>query len=324
MTDLRYQKGYNAVVQSVALFRGAVALSEGVHTEQVIPTCGATGALDAIFRATALEHFKAGKKPTAVLGYPEYFDAQRQLASSGYLMRLVNGPTAGPYQTNAVRRNIHEKKPNLFYVSVPHNPTGFLLPREEVDALIDACGEETRIIIDKTLIHPEEYLRAQEIEQRHPGKDIVIVSSFSKRSGLVKERVGYLTATRMETVAEIPLYAHSPSCNSIEAAINELNSKKYRDTTITAIEKNNRKMQEWSASHQDAIAYHSSRANFGMLELKRMNASTCKDLLEEEGVLTLCGDALLLREDRFLRIALDEPSESITELTESLDHILTA
>src|SRR3989338_3178391 len=104
MTDLRYQKGYNAVVQSVALFRGAVALSEGVRIEQVIPTCGATGALDAIFRATALEHFKAGKKPTAVLGYPEYFDAQRQLTSSEYLMHLVDGPTAGPYKIKVVLR----------------------------------------------------------------------------------------------------------------------------------------------------------------------------------------------------------------------------
>ena len=104
----------------------------------------------------------------------------------------------------------------------------------------------------------------------------------------------------------------------------ELKSKKYRDAAIAAIEENNRKMQEWSASHQDAVAYNPSRANFGMLELKKMNASTCRKLLEEEGVLTLCGNALLLKEDRFLRIALDEPSESITELTESLDHILAA
>lgn len=313
--NLTYDPQYGALTNTFLEFRADLAQHLEVDPDSVIPTNGATGGLDAIFSATGLHH---GRKRVALLASLEYFDALRMLGLYEYDLTTI--PNDGIcYPTAKVIDALKRVCPDLYYISVPNNPTGFLLPQEDLDELLNAIESGTRVVIDKTLVHPDQYCSAKELIKRYGDKDIILVDSFSKSQGLVQERVGYIVALRKETARSIHLFAHAPSAGGMSRAMTVLKHTDFRDALFAKIRESHNLLSAWNRTQKFAT-YYPSNANFACIELRKMSGSECKRQLLEKGVRLRSGKDLFI-DDKYIRIAMEQP-ESIPEFLSLLDQIL--
>lgn len=313
--NLSYDPQYGTLTNRFLEFRADLAQHLEVDSDSVIPTNGATGGLDAIFSATGLHH---GRKRVALLASLEYFDALRMLGLYEYDLTTI--PNDGIcYPTAKVIDALKRVCPDLYYISVPNNPTGFLLPQEDLDELLNAIESGTRVVIDKTLVHPDQYCSARELIERYGDKDIVLVDSFSKSHGLVQERVGCIVTLRKETARCIHPFAHAPNAVGMSRATAALENVNFLHAIFAKIQESHNLLSAWDRTQKFAT-YYPSNANFACIELRKMSGSECKRQLLEKGVRLRSGKDLFI-DDKYIRIAMEQP-ESIPEFLSLLDQIL--
>jgi histidinol-phosphate aminotransferase len=104
----------------------------------------------------------------------------------------------------------------LVYVCNPNNPTGTLVGREELTALLRAVPASVVVLLDEAYHHFVEdrrYASGLELRARHP--NVVVARTFSKIHGLAGMRLGYAVASRENAAA---MRAHA-SWNSTNGAV---------------------------------------------------------------------------------------------------------
>ena len=119
--DLTYDSKYGILTKKFLEFRASLAKHLGIDADSVIPTNGATGSLDAVFSATKLP---LGRPRVALLASLEYFDAIRMLGLQEFDLTIIPNDDIR-YPTAKVIDALRSIRPDLYYVSVPNNPTGF-------------------------------------------------------------------------------------------------------------------------------------------------------------------------------------------------------
>lgn len=245
----------------------------------------------------------------------EYFDVFRMLSMYGFNVTPAKN-NGIQYPTEEVIRKL-ESKPSVLYISVPNNPTGTLLPREELEEILKHA-ESTRVVIDRSLVHPDEYCSGDELHKKFSDKDIVIVDSFSKSLGVVRDRVGYFFGLQHSTVNSVHPYAHAPHLQGMTHIMGLLD-----DTSI--IEEVIRKQQNSDAilrgkDWEPGLHYHPSISNFALVELDFMSGEECRQKLEEKGYLVKAGSQLHIP-DRYIRIDMGQP-ESLDGFFDALNQVL--
>jgi histidinol-phosphate aminotransferase len=84
----------------------------------------------------------------------------------------------------------------LVYVCNPNNPTGTLVGREELTALLRAVPASVVVLLDEAYHHfvdDASYASGMELRARHP--NVVVARTFSKIHGLAGMRLGYAVAS---------------------------------------------------------------------------------------------------------------------------------
>jgi histidinol-phosphate aminotransferase len=116
--------------------------------------------------------------------------------------------------------------PGILYVANPHNPTGTIVGRGAIEALLDAVPPDWLVVIDEAYWHfvqPSLQFSALALLGRHPG--LVVTRTFSKAYGLAGMRVGYAvgSAAVLEPVGRIrpPFNVTTPSLAAAEAALDD-------------------------------------------------------------------------------------------------------
>jgi histidinol-phosphate/aromatic aminotransferase/cobyric acid decarboxylase-like protein len=83
----------------------------------------------------------------------------------------------------------------LFYLCNPNNPTGMVVPKQEVKAVIEGIPKDMPILIDEAYHH---FVESPQYETSVPyvleGRPIVIARTFSKIAALAAMRLGYAIA----------------------------------------------------------------------------------------------------------------------------------
>jgi histidinol-phosphate aminotransferase len=112
------------------------------------------------------------------------------------------------------------------YIANPHNPTGTVVGRDALAALLDAVPDDWLIVVDEAYWHfvePSRRWTALELLGRHPG--LVVTRTFSKAYGLAGMRVGYAVAAAsvLEPVGRIrpPFNVSAPALAAAEAALDD-------------------------------------------------------------------------------------------------------
>lgn len=258
MFDLSTGKKYADLVNLVNETTLWIANKNEISKEQVMVTCGATGALDA-----ALSLFSSGAR-LAAMPY-EYFDIQLLAKVRG--VQIVTPPVSGDINNiDEFISFLSADLPDACYVSLPNNPLGQEYPAEKIAKIFHVMEGRT-VIVDQTLLSknmlPASWFKSEAKQTR-----LLVVRSFSKSHGLVGERVGYIMS--FSKIFRFHPYAHAPAASSLKKVHRiwqSTESKKAMDRILA----NNGLMETWSVSHPQ---YHwtQSHSNFGCLHLTDTSA----------------------------------------------------
>lgn len=315
--DFRYANDYGKLTERFEVLRSKIAEREHWSSECVLPTNGATGALGAIFLSIALQKYQSGECPAAVVAVPEYFDALKQLKLSGYQLVEIKGENFA-YPVKEIGEAIRRVKPALCYISRPRNPTGELIEGAALDEIL-STGDKTCIVLDRSLLHPDDVYANSELREKWGDKNIVIVDSFSKKEGLILERAGYLLTMNKETLERIHPYAHAPSYDTMQRAIKAAEGGIHREKQIEKFRASDALFKAWK--HERA-EYHPSLSNFALITLLTLTGEECRKALEYEGFLVRSGEQLYM-DDTAIRVDMSQP-ENIPGFLEALQQILVS
>ncbi len=200
--------------------RAAIAAHEGVTPERVLLT---NGGAEAIFLAAALHAGQHPGRPAAIV-QPSFAEYARACAAQG--LPVVEVPLAPPgfrLDPDAVVAALGEAR--LLFLCRPNNPTGGLVPRGEMERLLEltaACG--CRVVVDEAFIDfaDEEGGEGQAQEALTPllarFDHLILLRSLTKRYTLPGLRLGYLLAAP-ETVEAAASLQPAWSVNGLAAEL---------------------------------------------------------------------------------------------------------
>lgn len=164
----------------------------GVEPEQVLLTCGASPALVLALAAT----FSPGDR--VALARPGYV-AYRNVLKALHMVpvEIPCGPDSQFQLTAAALRALKEPPVGVIVAS-PANPTGSIIPVEELKAIAETCrGFGARIVSDETY-HGLSYGEPARCMLEF-APDALLINSFSKYFNMVGWRLGWLVVPRGET-----------------------------------------------------------------------------------------------------------------------------
>ena len=165
-----------------------------VRTERIILTCGASPAL--VLALTAA--FRPGDViACARPGYVAYRNNVRALGMT--VQEIACGPESG-YQITAAHLAALDPAPAGVIIASPANPTGTVIPAEEMKAIAAICRDRGIRIISDEIYHGLSFVGpvASALEY---APDAIVVNSFSKYFSMVGWRLGWLVAPEDLVVA---------------------------------------------------------------------------------------------------------------------------
>ena len=164
----------------------AIATHHGVKPENILLGAGSGEILD----VTGTTFLLGGKK---VLGCDPTYGSVYQHATA------IKADAKADYSQDIPQMielaNKHASEIGLFYLCNPNNPTGMVVPKQEVKAVIEGIPKDMPILIDEAYHH---FVESSQYETSLPyvleGRPIVIARTFSKIAALAAMRLGYAVA----------------------------------------------------------------------------------------------------------------------------------
>lgn len=164
----------------------------GVEPDNILLGAGSSEVLDVVTNTFLLD----GKK---VLGVePTYGSVYRQatsIESEAITLPLKPDYTQDiPALIEVANRRAAEI--GFIYLCNPNNPTGVIVPEDEVRQLLDSIPADMPVVIDEAYHHFIEDPRyATSIPYVHEGRPVIVTRTFSKIAALAGMRLGYGVAT---------------------------------------------------------------------------------------------------------------------------------
>ncbi len=193
MTDVwkysnRYQYPDGGIVD-------AIAEHHGVKPENVVIGHGSTEILKLCDEAFLRDHrIAVGPSPTYETVY-KYATASRAESIQLPLLKDRGYATDIKGIIHAVKANVRDV--GLVYICNPNNPTGVIVPKDEIKMLVDAVPEDIPILIDEAYHHFVDNPQYEEsIKYVKEGRKVIVARTFSKIAALAGMRLGYSIATK--------------------------------------------------------------------------------------------------------------------------------
>lgn len=150
---------------------------------RVVVTPGSSGAFLLAF--TAL--FDAGNRVAlGKPGYPSYRQILRALD-----LEPVEIETAPENRLQPVPSELREMAFDGLLVASPANPTGTMLNKGDMEALVGLCADKGAAFISDEIYHGVEY-EAKAVTALEVSDDVVVINSFSKYFSMTGWRVGWM------------------------------------------------------------------------------------------------------------------------------------
>jgi len=170
--------------------RQRLAERHNVKPEQVVPTAGSTALLGIIARTLLSPGLNAVTSERSFIVYP--------IATQAAGGQLIQVPMRSDgFDLTAIAAAI-DQHTRIVYISNPNNPTGTLLPANELDHFLDQVPNHVIVILDEAyydfaqsfgVIRGMDY--SHSLDYVNQGRKVVVLRTFSKAHGLAGVRVGY-------------------------------------------------------------------------------------------------------------------------------------
>src|SRR5205085_2551128 len=136
----------------------------------------------------------------------------------------------------------------VVYICNPNNPTGRIVPKDEIKLLIDSIPGDIPVFIDEAYHHFVDDPRYESsIKYVVEGRKVIVARTFSKIAGLAGMRLGYAVAPK-EIIDQLKPFTTSYNVNAVvkyggvaslkdtanEARLKQLN-KQIREKTISEL-----------------------------------------------------------------------------------------
>ena len=248
---------------------------------RVIVTSGSSGAFILAFNALFDGDARVG---IGSPGYPSYRQILRALG-----LQAVDIETAFDNGFQLTPADVKDHALDGVMVASPANPTGTMLDRPSLHALIDAAQETGAAFISDEIYHGISYGRGAETALSH-GADVYVINSFSKYFSMTGWRVGWMVVPadhvrRIERLAQ-NLFICAPHVSQVAAlaaldATDELqeNLAAYRDNRDNMLRSLPAAGLPRFAPAKGAFYIYADIAQFGL-----DSRDFCDRLLRSEGV----------------------------------------
>lgn len=200
--ELRTGTPYANLNAAQALFAGTLAERWGLSPENVVPTAGATGAIEAV-RNHVLKR-SPRKHPTLLTVSPGYWRARESFEGLGFEVVSLRTEGGG---FNISEETLADKAKTMgadvVYLSLPNNPTGAVF---DPHALVRAVPEETTVLLDLTLPSrdPEASELTRGLYEGFRGRsNLFLAGSTSKSHGTAEHRIGWAVCASVKDAAEL-------------------------------------------------------------------------------------------------------------------------
>jgi histidinol-phosphate aminotransferase len=166
----------------------AIAALHGVRPDNVMLGAGSTE----ILHVVASAFLQNGKK---VIGVEPTFSSVYQFAT-GLKTNAIRLPLREDYRqdTPALIKtiNANSQEIGLVYVCNPNNPTGLVVPKQEIQQLLDGIPRNIPVLIDEAY---HDFVEDSNYASSTPyiveGRPVIVARTFSKIFGLAGMRLGY-------------------------------------------------------------------------------------------------------------------------------------
>lgn len=214
-------------------------------------------------------------------------------------------------------------------INTPHNPTGYLMTREDYDAVHKFAQENDLLVFSDEVYRESEYDPATRLPAGCDyGEHAVSLGVTSKTYGLAGLRIGWI-ATKNRSIYEkmASLKDYTTICNSAPseflAEVAMRNRKKLAERNINIIKQNLVIMDELFARHSSLFEWVRPRA--GSMAFPRYLGGSvedfCDQLVKKAGVLLLPGTVYDDAENHF-RLGLGR--KNLPHAVQRLDNFLSA
>ena len=192
-------------------------------------------------------------------------------------------------------------------LNTPHNPTGFLMPRNEFEAVSAMAREQGALLFSDEVYRESEY----DLETRLPaacdlGEHTVSLDAMSKTYGLAGLRIGWIATHNREVYEKMAgLKDYTTICNSAPseflATLALRNRKQLVERNVGIVKSNLEVVQEFLNQHQELFSWVPPRA--GSMAFPRYLGGSvdafCDKLVREAGILLLPGSIYDEHENHF-------------------------
>ena len=187
---------------AAASLRRKLAAFHGVTVDRVVLGCGSTDVLHMALLAFG------GRGKTIVAARPTW-DTVAQLARrTGSQTIEVPLSKDHSHDLDAMRARV-DQRTGLIYLCNPHNPTGSLTRRQDIDAWLHKLPASVHVVVDEAyhdfVGHSADY---RTLLDRTDDPRVIVLRTFSKIHGLAGLRIGYGIAAASTATA---LRAHASS-----------------------------------------------------------------------------------------------------------------
>jgi aspartate/methionine/tyrosine aminotransferase len=200
-------------------------------------------------------------------------------------------------------------RPNtrVIILNTPHNPTGYLMPLEEYEAVSAIARDQGALLFSDEVYRESEY----DPRTRLPaacdlGEHTISLGVTSKTYGLAGLRIGWIATHNHEVYEKMAgLKDYTTICNSAAseflATVALRNRQKLVERNVGIINSNLRTVEEFLRRHQELFAWVPPRA--GSMAFPRYLGGSvdafCDKLVREAGVLLLPGSVYDEHENHF-------------------------
>ena len=194
-------------------------------------------------------------------------------------------------------RHLMRSTTKAVVVNLPHNPTGYLMPRADFDALNEFVKENNLLLFSDEVYRESEY----DVKDRLPaavdyGPHAVSLGVTSKTYGLAGLRIGWIATKNRELFNKIAsLKDYTTICNSAPseflAEVAMRHRAKLASRNLEIIKNNLTVIDDLFARYSSLFAWHRPKAgSMGFPKLLQGDVeSFCDDLVRKSGVLLLPG-----------------------------------
>ena len=190
------------VDKSADILREMIAEKHGLTKEHVLLSSGSSSSLTSL-AMMASQH-------GSILGSDLFWDATSKMGTrnSKYGIKRIAKTKDLSIDLDAMYSNIDDET-NLVQICNPNNPTGTIIPSENLKKFCKKASLKTMVLVDEAY---NEFTDNPEINTMIPliksGYNVVVTKTFSKIYGLAGMRVGYMIASP-NTIKLVSEYGHN-------------------------------------------------------------------------------------------------------------------